>query len=559
MAAERLKGVGIGNEEVVAGRAGPGGIDLDGVSDDSNDGDTTALFVEEPVDHVGIKRVGVDDEIGLEVIEQGGDGILGLCDEGQRFGEILSISGTIHPGPDAGGVGCDFAIGAAENPVDDGVSKVTRIGDFYCCLTLKGFREVTGGTVMAVSEAGGEDQDLRLHVKVAGKRCKGDPELRRLPFRGSLSLRTEMAKNDKNDRSEEIRVVGDSEEEVVRLDAPRRAPLERKEAASEDRAMPHMMGDAREVEEAKAEAVDPENEWLEEAAKKEGNALPFGWFVLLGITIAGVMFWAISQNAASSETGESGGGASLSADGETDLPLGRMEELDAIEKAEAHYEAMEGVVTGFFAAGTPEERARYVRDVDRVLPLMKDFYQRNQIETHQFKETLEYHVVSLENYAFIALKVGFEDGDPKPLLLEDSPEGLKVDWESYVCYQPVDIDRFSQERMVEPVEVRAYVKRDLFYAYDFADESKFACYQLTFRDSDVELFGYVERGTKLDREFRKLFPEGASGGLKNPLILSVSFVPGSRAPRSVKINDLLSRLWAYPSGSRDEAAKSENE
>lgn len=436
---------------------------------------------------------------------------------------------------------------------------MARVSYFYFGLALKGFREVTGGTVMAVSEAGGEDQDLGLHVKVGGERCRGDPELRRLPFRGNLTVKTEMAKNDKNDRSEEIRVVGDSEEEVVRLDAPRRAPLERKEAASEDRAMPHMMGDAREVEEAKAEAVDPENEWLEEAAKKEDNAIPFGWFVLLGIAIAGIMFWAISQNASSAGPDDSGGSASRSSDGETGLPSGRMEELDAIDKAKAHYEAMEVVVTGFFAAETLEELAKYVRDVDRVLPLMKDFYQRHQIETYQFKETLQYHVVSLENYAFIALKVGFEDGDPQPLLLEDSPEGLKVDWESYVCYQPVEIDRFAQERMVDPVEVRAYVKKDLFYAYDFADESKFACYQLTFRGSDVELFGYVERGTKLESEFLKLFPEGAPDSLENPLILSVSFIPGSRAPRSVKINDLLSKLWAYPPGTRDAEPKSKNE
>ena len=188
---------------------------------------------------------------------------------------------------------------------------------------------------MAVSEAGGEDQDLGLHVKFAGKRCRGDPELRRLPFRAKLKAAIQMAKKDKNDRSDEIRVVADSEsaeEEVVRLDAPKRAPIERKEAASEDRAMPYMMGDAREVEEAKAESVDPENAWLDEAEKKEVNAMPFGWFILLGVAIAGVVFWAVAQNASSSDQGGGGEAGKPMLKGTSDVPLGKMEEAAEIEK-----------------------------------------------------------------------------------------------------------------------------------------------------------------------------------------------------------------------------------
>jgi len=370
-----------------------------------------------------------------------------------------------------------------------------------------------------------------------------------------------MAKNDKNDRSDEIRVVEDEEttEEFVRLDAPKRAPIERKEAASEDRAMPHMMGDAREIEEAKAEATDPEKAWLEEVGEKDVNAVPYGWFILLGLAIAGVVFWAVVQIASSRETDGVEGGRLPSLDGAPDLPLGKVAELSEIEMAKAQYDAMEGVVSSFLAAETVEGRAKYMRDVGRVLPLMKDFYQRNPLETFKFDETLEYHIVSLENFAFVALKVSVVGGGAKPLLIEDSPEGWKVDWESFVCYQPIEVERFAEERIVEPVALRAYVQKDQFYAYDFADEAKFACYNLTFRGSDVDLFGYVERGTKLEEEFRKLFPANASSDIKNPLILSVSFIPGSRAPRSVKINELLSRLWAYPPGAREGGSATDNE
>ncbi|YCM46141.1 hypothetical protein V2O64_08930 [Verrucomicrobiaceae bacterium 227] len=368
-----------------------------------------------------------------------------------------------------------------------------------------------------------------------------------------------MAKNDKKDGSDQIRVVDDAEvaeEAVVRLDAPKRAPIERKEAASEDRALPQMMGDAREVEEARAEAFDPEKAWLNEAEKKEVKSMPFGWFVLLGLAFAGVLMWVVAQNVSSSGQGQAGGGTSSESQ---NLPLSEMEELDEIEKAKAHYRAMETIVTQFFASESVEELSKYVRDVDRVLPFMKDYYQRNPLKAFKYKETLEYHVVSLENFPFMALNVELENGDTKPLLVEDSPEGLKIDWESFVCYQPVDIEEFIKERVVEPVDLRVYVQRDQFYAYDFADESRYSSYQLTFRGSDLDLFGYVERGTKLEEEFRKLFPPGSSTSVRNPLILRVSFLPGTRASRSVKIHELRSKLWSYPPGAHNAASKPNNE
>lgn len=69
LAAQGLEGVEVSDEEVIAGGPGPGCIDLDGVGDDRNNRDAAAFFVEEPVDHVGVEGVGVDDEIGFEVIE----------------------------------------------------------------------------------------------------------------------------------------------------------------------------------------------------------------------------------------------------------------------------------------------------------------------------------------------------------------------------------------------------------------------------------------------------------------------------------------------------------
>lgn len=119
---------------------------------------------EEAFDHVGVERVGVDDEIGTKLPEEFGHGVFSLGDEGKGFAEILPIGRLIDPGPEFGGVGGNFPVGSTEEPVDDGVSQVAGVCDLDHGLVLKCFRQVPGRAVVAISEAGGEDQDLGLHV-----------------------------------------------------------------------------------------------------------------------------------------------------------------------------------------------------------------------------------------------------------------------------------------------------------------------------------------------------------------------------------------------------------
>lgn len=168
LADEGFQGVGVGNEEVVARGAGPRGIDFDGIGNDGDNGDA-GVVAEEPVDHVRVKRVGVDDEVGLEFLKEGGDRALGFRDEREGLGEILPVGGAVDPGPESGSVGGDLAIGSAEESVDHRVAQVTGVGDFDDGLIRQGLFEVSGGTIVTISEAGGENQDLGLHVEL---RCQ---------------------------------------------------------------------------------------------------------------------------------------------------------------------------------------------------------------------------------------------------------------------------------------------------------------------------------------------------------------------------------------------------
>lgn len=160
---EAFAGVIIGDEKVITGRAGPGGVDFDGIGNDRDDGNA-GTGLELAFHHVGIQRVGIDHDVRPEVIEKPGDGILGFCDERERFRKVLTVGGAIHPGPDSRSVGGDFTIGPAKKTVDAGIPQITGVGNENPGLLLQGFGQVTGGAIVAVTEAGGENQDLGLHT-----------------------------------------------------------------------------------------------------------------------------------------------------------------------------------------------------------------------------------------------------------------------------------------------------------------------------------------------------------------------------------------------------------
>ena len=107
-----------------------------------------------------------------------------------------------------------------------------------------------------------------------------DRELRRLPFTDTLV--TEMAKHSKEESSDELRLVEEAPEEVVRLDAPKMAPLEKKGVLSSAVVAP-TIEKALEDDEERKRIADPETAWSEEVEEEAERTIPIGWFVLLSI------------------------------------------------------------------------------------------------------------------------------------------------------------------------------------------------------------------------------------------------------------------------------------
>lgn len=328
-----------------------------------------------------------------------------------------------------------------------------------------------------------------------------------------------------------LRVVGDGED-VVRLES---SPEKGSERLEKRGIMPVQLEEAVAVPPREGEGFNSGPRDLE-GLDGGGRVIPMGWFYLLGLGMLGVVVWMglqiFSGNGEPAGLPPNGRGAESN-------------EQEARERAAAHFTQMEEVVSAFLAADTIEERLKYARHPQRIRPLMEEYHRGREIKTYTFEQVASYLSASLSKRPFIALSVRTKEDEALPVLVEDHEEGLLVDWESFVCYNPMSPEEFLEVCPTEPVKMRVYASFDHFYAYEFAEESEYICFRLEFRDFETPVFGYVRRGTTVEQKFREVFgPQG--GNLRKPLILSLRFPEGGKGKRSVVIDDIESTLWAYP-------------
>jgi len=347
-----------------------------------------------------------------------------------------------------------------------------------------------------------------------------------------------MAGSEEKDSEDEIRVV--DEEEVIRLDAPENKGLEKSgKTIFEDAGPSGIPEEESSGRSPMGREVLTSGPLEDFAAEKEQAQVPMGWFYLLGMGLVGVLVW-MGIQIASKDFG--GGPGTEVVTGSGNGPGG--DQGEERMNAEEYLRKMEAVVTAFLAADTVEERLKYVRHPKRVLPLMKDFYQSRPLKTYKFQKISRYMGTAIGLKPFIVLSVAAGENESLPILLEDSSEGVLVDWESFVCYLPILPAKYLEERPTDPVSLRVYAAPSNFYVYEFSSERDYRCFRLTFRKSDTTFYGYAKRGSEVAQKFHDVFKSSKSKEAK-PLILKVRFLEDGKADRGVLIEDLESTLWAY--------------
>lgn len=283
------------------------------------------------------------------------------------------------------------------------------------------------------------------------------------------------------------------------------------------------------------EAPELESAWGNETVDK--RPLPWGWFALLGLLIAGGIGWSIVHVIKADPQLEA-----IRDEAESTLVREERSVLEARELIEGIQQA----IHAFCAASDIEELLRVSRHPERVRPLMEDHYQRHPLEPLGLVEIQALRPLTLGRLGgFWMASAGLEDGNTANFIIQ-AEEGreARVDWETAVCYQPMAWDDFAETKPqgVLP-DFRVYVEPDTLFSHEFADSDQWDCYRLTALHSEASLYGYVRSDSPTAEMMRAWF--GQYPGKPASMILCLGFPEGLASPNGVVIDHAKSVRWIY--------------
>jgi len=276
-----------------------------------------------------------------------------------------------------------------------------------------------------------------------------------------------------------------------------------------------------------------EKEWEAPLRRK----VPWGWVALVACAFAAGILWSlveVNRSEGQREDLAAEARSILQKEQEADLEAGRT--IASIEKS----------ANDFFDSRSVEEMIRYVRHPERVRPLMEKYYSAKPPVANRVKEISSLDPLTIEDKAvFWMASCELETAGSRQVLVETASDGsAKVDWETFVCYQPMEWDAFAESRPPGYTgDFRVYVEKDNFYSHEFADSWRYTCYRLTALRSEQTLYGYVERNGTLAERLDSLIEKTGEGA--TPMILKLELPENTLSRQGVLIRKLVNPRWLF--------------
>jgi hypothetical protein len=191
----------------------------------------------------------------------------------------------------------------------------------------------------------------------------------------------------------------------------------------------------------------------------------------------------------------------------------------------------------FLKAKTIEELLPLVRNPATAEARIRAFYQDGKIDApglSQFNTGSELRICG--KLAWFAVRT--DDFEEKSVAFVETPQGLKVDWESWVGWSEMSWKEFLSLRPITSHVFRVKLSPAEYYNFGYTDESKWQSYQLVSPNGEHSIYGYVEKGSTLHRQIR---PIAESRDVS--LMVSLKFPADAKSARQVDIERFVADGW----------------
>lgn len=199
--------------------------------------------------------------------------------------------------------------------------------------------------------------------------------------------------------------------------------------------------------------------------------------------------------------------------------------------------AAEPLAEKFLSAGSVAELLPLVRNPQTAEPRLRAMYPDGKIEAPGMSAFNPTQEITRHGHA-MTVKVRTGELDQKPMAFFMTPDGLKIDWESWAGWSEMPWDEFLTTKPVAGKLFRVWLSPVEYYNFAFSDDRKWRSYRLTSPDEKHAVYGYVERGTAIDK---LLIPSPDVN--MTPLTVTLSFPAGATSRNQVLVGKLVAEGW----------------
>ncbi len=138
----------------------------------------------------------------------------------------------------------------------------------------------------------------------------------------------------------------------------------------------------------------------------------------------------------------------------------------------------------------------------------------------------------------VSVAVRTHDQEEKPLAFIDTPQGMKIDWESWTGWAEISWEKFLSSKSAAGHVFRVTLTQVDYYNFGFSDDVKWQSYRLESPDREQAVFGYVEKGSVLDQRLR---PDADTKSIA--LMVSLKFPEAAKSNNQVLIERFVAEGW----------------
>jgi DNA-directed RNA polymerase subunit RPC12/RpoP len=169
--------------------------------------------------------------------------------------------------------------------------------------------------------------------------------------------------------------------------------------------------------------------------------------------------------------------------------------------------AAEALLRRFLATRKIEEQLPLVRHPDVTEARMRIYAEQGN---SPFAQDVEFGWPDsgwISGKKFTWIDVKFKDGASRTAVFEITPEGPKLDWESFVLFADPLMSDFVSRQPSEPAVYRVTCTLGDYYNRLYKDEFKYLCLELLGADEVSSCWAYTETNSEIAVELARLFAE----------------------------------------------------